>query len=96
MVLDPFQETGTAAVLLKRRVWKPIIRDMSWRTAVGIIILIALVLGVSKLLGRLGEKHDPSDSYLHEMVHTTKKVRELKEERSKLIEEQESNLLDEE
>ncbi|MEW6145793.1 MAG: hypothetical protein AB1598_12330 [Thermodesulfobacteriota bacterium] len=67
---------------------------MSWRTAVGIIILIVLIFGVSKLLGRLGEKHDPSDSYLREMVHTTKKVRDLKEERSKLIKEQEEDVLE--
>jgi hypothetical protein len=66
---------------------------VSWRTAVGVIILVALVLGVSKLLGSLGEKHDPSDSYLREMVDTTKKVRDLKEERSELIKEQEEDVL---
>jgi hypothetical protein len=67
---------------------------MSWRTAVAIIIVIIVIFGVSKLLGYLGEKHDPSDSYLHEMVHTTKKVRDLKEERSELIKQQEEDVLE--
>lgn len=61
---------------------------------VGIIIVIIAVLGISKLLGHLGERRESSTSYLEEMVHTTKDVRKLKEERSELIENQEKNLLD--
>ncbi len=67
---------------------------MSWKTVVGIIIVIIAVLGISKLLGHLGERRESSTSYLEEMVHTTKDVRKLKEERSELIENQEKNLLD--
>lgn len=69
---------------------------MSLRTIITIIVLILLVFGVSKFLGYLGEKHDPSNSYLGEIVHTTKKVRQMKEERSELIKKQEKTLLDQE
>jgi hypothetical protein len=69
---------------------------MSWKTVVGIIIVIIVVFGMSKLLGHLGEKREPSTSYLEEMVHATKNVRKLKEDRSKLIENQEKTLLDQE
>ena len=69
---------------------------MSWKTAVGIIIVILAVFGITKLLGHLGEKRESSTSYLQEMVHTTKNVRKLKEDRSKLLENQEKTLLDQE
>jgi hypothetical protein len=67
---------------------------MSLRTAITIIVLILLILGVSKFLGYLGDRHDPANSYLGEMVHTTKKVRQMKEDRSELIKKQEQTLLD--
>ena len=67
---------------------------MSLRAVIAIIVLILLVFGVSKFLGYLGGKHDPSNSYLGEMVHTTKKVRQMKEDRLELIKKQEETLLD--
>ncbi len=69
---------------------------MSWKTVVGIIIVIIAVFGISKLFGHLGERRETSTSYLQEMAHTTKNVRKLKEDRSKLIENQEKTLLDQE
>jgi hypothetical protein len=67
---------------------------MSLRAVITIIVLALLVFGVSKFLGYLGGKHDPSNSYLGEMVHTTKKVRQMKVDRSELIKKQEETLLD--
>ena len=67
---------------------------MSWKTVIGIIIIIIAVIGISKLLGHLGERRESSTSYLEETVGATKKVRKLKEERSELIRDQEKNLLD--
>lgn len=69
---------------------------MSWKTVVGLIIIIMVVFGISKLLGHLADRRESSTSYLEETVQTTKKVRQLKEERSELIKNQEKDLLDEE
>ncbi|HSC34121.1 MAG TPA: hypothetical protein VLG45_02510 [Thermodesulfobacteriota bacterium] len=69
---------------------------MSWKTVVGLIIVIVVIFGISKLFGHLSDKRDASTSYLEETVQTSKKVRQLKEERSRLIEDQEKSLLDEE
>jgi uncharacterized membrane protein len=69
---------------------------MSWKTVVGLIIVIMVIFGISKLFGHLSEKRASSTSYLEQTVETTKKVRQLKEERSELIKSQEKNLLDEE
>ncbi len=69
---------------------------MSWKTLAGLIILIALVFGISKLLGNLGGKRESSASYLEQTVETTKKVKRLKDERSRLINKQEKELLGEE
>ena len=70
--------------------------SMSWKTVVGIIVIIMVVFGISKLLGHLGDRRESSTSYLEETVKTTKKVRQLKEERSELIRNQEKTLLDQE
>lgn len=69
---------------------------MSWKTVVGIIFIIMVVFGISKLLGHLSDRRESSTSYLEETVKTTKKVRQLKEERSELIRNQEKTLLDQE
>ncbi len=69
---------------------------MSWKTVAGLIIIIIVVFGISKLLGHLSDRRGSSTSYLEETVQTTKKVRQLKEERSVLIKNQEEGLLDEE
>ena len=69
---------------------------MSMRTAVIVLVVILLLLGVSKLLGHLAEKRASSTSYLEETYRTTKKIRQMKDERGKLIKEQEKTLLDEE
>lgn len=69
---------------------------MSLRTAVIILAIVVLLFGVSKLLGRLAEERASSTSYLEETVGTTKKVRQMKDERKELIEKQEKTLLDEE
>lgn len=69
---------------------------MSLRKAVIILVVILLLLGVSKLLGHLAAERASSTSYLEETVRTTKKVRQMKDERGKLIKEQERTLLDEE
>jgi predicted RND superfamily exporter protein len=69
---------------------------MSLRKAVIILVVILLLLGVSKLLGHLAAERASSTSYLEETVRTTKKVRQMKDERGKLIKEQEKTLLDEE
>jgi hypothetical protein len=53
-----------------------------------------VVFGISKLLGHLSDRRESSTSYLEETVKTTKKVRQLKEERSELIRNQEKTLLD--
>ena len=69
---------------------------MSLRTVVVVILLLLLLFGISRLLGRLEEKRESSTSYLEETVKATKKVRQLKEERSELIKNQEKTLLDQE
>ncbi|MCI0481153.1 MAG: hypothetical protein L0213_06160 [Candidatus Dadabacteria bacterium] len=69
---------------------------MSLKTVAVLIIIIIAVFGISKLLGHLGDRRESSTSYLEETVQTTKKVRQLKEERSELIKNQEKSLLDEE
>jgi predicted RND superfamily exporter protein len=69
---------------------------MSLRKAVIILVVILLLLGVSKLLGHLAAERASSTSYLEETARTTKKVRQMKDERGKLIKEQEKTLLDEE
>lgn len=69
---------------------------MSWKTVIGLIIIIMVVFGISKLFGHLSDKRASSTSYLEETVQTTKKVRQLKEERSELIKNQEKSLLDQE
>ncbi|HKQ32276.1 MAG TPA: hypothetical protein VJV40_03660 [Thermodesulfobacteriota bacterium] len=66
------------------------------RKAVIILVVILLLLGVSKLLGHLAAERASSTSYLEETVRTTKKIRQMKDERGKLIKEQEKTLLDEE
>jgi predicted RND superfamily exporter protein len=69
---------------------------MSLRKAVIILVVILLLLGVSKLLGHLAAERASSTSYLEETVRTTKKIRQMKDDRGKLIKEQEKTLLDEE
>ena len=69
---------------------------MSLRKAVIILVVILLLLGVSKLLGHLAAERASSTSYLEETVRTTKKVRQMKDERGKLIKEQEKTLPDDE
>ncbi len=61
-----------------------------------LIIVIVVIFGISKLFGHLSDKQAASTSYLEQTVETTKKVRELKEERSELIKNQEKSLLDQE
>lgn len=67
---------------------------MSLKTVIWIAVILLLVLGVSRLLGVLGEKSDPSSSYLRETVNSTQKVKTMGEERKELIREQEETLLD--
>jgi predicted RND superfamily exporter protein len=69
---------------------------MSLRKAVIVLVVILLLLGVSKLLGHLAAERASSTSYLEETVRTTKKIRQMKDDRGKLIKEQEKTLLDEE
>jgi predicted RND superfamily exporter protein len=69
---------------------------MSLRKAVIVLVVILLLLGVSKLLGHLAAERASSTSYLEETVRTTKKIRQMKDDRGKLIMEQEKTLLDEE
>lgn len=94
MFLGPFQESGAAGGAIEKTGIETYNSGMSFKTVITIIVLILLVLGVTKFLGYMGEKHDPSDFHLGEMVHTTNKVRQMKEDRSELIKKQESTLLD--
>jgi len=52
------------------------------------------VFGLSKFFGAVKEKQDTSSTYLQETVDTVGKVKEMKSQRSKTIEEQESALGD--
>lgn len=69
---------------------------MSLRTAVIVLVIILLLFGISRLLGHLAEERASSTSYLEETVKTTKKVRQMKDERGELIKKQEREFLDEE
>ncbi|HVY56140.1 MAG TPA: hypothetical protein VHC46_10325 [Thermodesulfobacteriota bacterium] len=69
---------------------------MSMRTAVIILVIVLFLFGVSKLLDRLAEERASSTSYLEETVGTTKKIRQMKDERGELIKNQEKTLLDDE
>ena len=67
---------------------------MSWKTLTLVIVILLIVFGLSKFFGAVKEKQDTSSTYLHETVDTVGKVKEMKSQRSKTIEEQESALGD--
>ena len=68
---------------------------MSLRAVFIILLIVLLLFGVSKLLGRLADERASSTSYLEETVGATKKVRHMKEERGELIKKQEKEIYDE-
>jgi len=83
---------GSAAV--EKYDTEPIILTMSWKTLTLAIIILLIVVGLSKFFGAVKEKQDTSSTYLQETVDTVGKVKEMKSQRSKTIEEQESALGD--
>ncbi len=59
---------------------------------IGIILVVIIILGITKLMGTLGSNPEKSSSYIEETVNLPKKVKNLTEIRKQQIKEGEEQL----